>query len=152
MVVTKKQERQIKKQGYADIGGLPRNTYWTPDGRQVQAIASMREYNVKDGDGEVIGSGTRDANLDKGWLTSPPQDPKPYCTGCDKWHNTEEEVILCISKKEEDAKKWEEYARKEQNKEQSVVIDRVDTLEVDMLEVKGGISEILKLLKGKDNG
>ena len=78
-----------------DIGGLPKNTYYTPDGRVIRAIAAMREYVVKDKDGKVIGTGTRDANLDFGWLLTPPKELKPHCRTCDRWHDTLEEIEQC---------------------------------------------------------
>ena len=94
----------IKTVGFGlsgDIGGLPRSTYYTPDGRVLRAIAAWREYVVKDKEGNVTGSGTRDANLDKGWLLAPPAVLKPFCRGCDGWHETLAEVEQCSQKRAE---------------------------------------------------
>jgi len=44
--------------------------------------------------------GTVDANLDRGWLMQPPQMLKPYCRGCDRWHDTQAEVDRCIATQE----------------------------------------------------
>lgn len=93
----------IEKVGYGlsgDIGGLPRTTYFTPDGRVIKAIPSMRDYVIKDKDGKVTGSGVRDANLDRGWLLTPPVVRELFCRGCDKWHHTPEEVKSCIERTE----------------------------------------------------
>lgn len=149
MTVTAKDKAAIKKQGYADIGGIPRQTYWTPDGRKVQGIASWREYNLKDDEGNVTGSGVRDANLDKGWLLQPPTEKKPYCAGCDKWHDTEEEVIKCIAEREESTRKWEERARKEKEGEAMAQGKEMEEMRTEMLELKGMVHELTQALKEK---
>ncbi len=148
MTVTTKEKTDIKRQGYAITGGLPRNTYWTPDGRRIEAIPSMRTFNQKDEEGNVIGSGTRDANLDKGWLLAPPSDPKPYCAGCDNWHDTEEEVTLCIAMKEVETKKWEDHARSQRASQDASQGKEIENLKDDMLEMKGMIFQLLN--KEKD--
>ena len=78
-----------------NIGGLPRTTYYTPDGRIIRAIPNIREYIIRNKEGQITGSGTRDANLDKGWLLSPPTILKLFCKTCDRWHDTQEEVKAC---------------------------------------------------------
>ncbi len=78
-----------------DIGGIPRQTYYTPDGRTIRAIAQMRDWVRKDDKGKVIGSGTRDANLDCGWLLQKPTVLKVFCPTCDKWHDTKAGVKAC---------------------------------------------------------
>lgn len=96
--VSPERMQQIEKIEYGlngDIGGLPRTTYYTPDGRVIRAIPSIREYVVKDKDGKVSGKGIRDANLDRGWLLSPPSVRKLPCRWCDRWHDTPEEVDAC---------------------------------------------------------
>jgi len=147
MTVTAKEKAEIKKQGFANTGGIPRTTYWTPDGRTIQSIPSWREFRAKDAEGNVTGSGVRDANLDKGWLPYPPQDPKPYCAGCDKWHDTEEEVIVCIADKQEKAAKWEEWARREKQQESKDQQNDVENLRVEVLELKGTVYELIKAIK-----
>lgn len=152
MTVTTKEKREITKQGFARTGGIPRQTYWTPDGRKIEAIASMREYNRRDENGDVVGTGTRDANLDKGWLLQPLQEPKPYCVGCDKWHDTDEEVMMCIANKEEKARKWEEWARKEKADEAKAQGKEIEDLRVELYELKGLVHELTQTLKEVKNG
>ena len=122
----------IEASGYgitADIGGLPRQTYYTPDGRVVKAIPGKREYVVKDKNGKVIESGTRDANYDKGWLPAMPTEFKLHCSGCDRWHNTQEEIDACISKK----KKWVGKLAKKTINENG---DEIETLKKELAELK----------------
>ena len=57
-------------------GGAKKTRYWTPDGREILAVPSMRTW-VKRKDGKVVDSGIRDANLDQGWLLQKPARPKP---------------------------------------------------------------------------
>lgn len=147
-MITKQEEKLIKRQGYAPTGGIPRKLYWTPDGREVRAIASEREFIKKDDEGTVIDSGIRDANLDKGWLTQPPQNPVPYCSGCDKWHDTDEEVTLCIAEKQKQAEKWEAWARKENEGEATLQAKEMEEMSNQILELKGMIYELVN----KGNG
>lgn len=96
-------------------GGAEEKTYWTPDGREVHSIPAIRSFQtVKDG--KVIKSGTRDANLDKGWLLSPPDDPKLRCVGCDKWHDTEIEIDKCVAVKEAKIAQYSKVGREELKK------------------------------------
>jgi len=152
MTVTAKEKKDIKRQGFAYTGGIPRQLYWTPDGREIQAIPSMREYNRKDEEGNVIGTGTRDANLDKGWLLSPPKDPKFYCAGCDKWHDTEEEVVKCIAEREEKTNKWNEWARKEKEGESMAQGKEIEELHTEVYELKGMIHELTQMIKEVKSG
>ena len=90
-------EGQLEAAGYyfsAPTGGQPRKTYYTPDGRKIRAIPSMREYQMKHEDG-TMETGERDANYDKGWLDQMPTVLKLYCKHCDKWHDTEKEIEDC---------------------------------------------------------
>jgi len=104
----------------ATIGGLPKTTYYTPDGRTIKTFPDTRERVIKDKQGTVIWHGTVDANLDRGWLMQPPQILKPYCRGCDRWHDTQAEVDKCIATQE--AKLAEA-----QNKAKSEIAKRVKT-------------------------
>lgn len=149
MTVTIKEKADIKKQGYASVGGIPKTTYWTPDGREIKAIASKREYNTKDAEGNVVGSGTRDANLDKGWLLAPPAKPKPYCAGCDKWHDTKKEVAGCRALKEEKVRKWKAWAEKEKAGEAMTQAKELEEMRLEMLELKGLVYELTTALKEK---
>jgi hypothetical protein len=108
----------IEASGYGitgDIGGLSKTTYWTPDGRMILSVPSIREYQVKK-DGKVIRQGTRDANLDRGWLLQKPQILKPHCNGCGNWHDTQSEVDACIIKQKEYLDRMERLAHKEAEK------------------------------------
>lgn len=147
MTVSAKEKEQIRKQGYASTGGIPKMRYWTPDGRQIEAIPSMREFNRKDENGDVIGSGTRDANLDKGWLLQPPQDPKPYCGGCDKWHDTDEEIIQCIADKGTNTREWDDWARKQVKKDKDIQGGEIEELRVEVKELTGMVYELTQALK-----
>src|SRR3972149_5906916 len=53
-------------------GGAQKKQYWTPDGRILFLVPQIRQYVRKDKDGNVIASGTRDANMDKGVFFFPP--------------------------------------------------------------------------------
>ena len=80
---------QIRQAGHGMsglIGGQPKQKYWTPDGRVILSPPSMR--------GRMDGS-VRDANLDKGWLLTPPTVLKLYCPNCALWHDTKVEVRKC---------------------------------------------------------
>lgn len=68
----------------------PRNRYYTPDGREELKIPQHHERK----DGVVY-----DIFLAQGYTLTPPENPKPYCSGCDRWHDTQDEVETCIEKK-----------------------------------------------------
>ncbi len=131
----------IERVGYGvkgNIGGLPRKTYYTPDGRVIKAIASDRNYRkLVDG---VWEEGVRDANLDKGWLTSMPTELKPYCSGCDQWHDTDEEVNACIEKKKAQVKKWLAYDAKIRKQ------GNVQTDDTEINELKGQLEELKDMM------
>ena len=151
MVVTAREKELIDRQGYAPTGGIPHTIYYTPDGRKFNKVPSTVVYNLKDDEGNVTGSGTRDANLDplpkgKGWLLQPPANPVPYCEGCDNWHDTEELVAECIKAKKASAAKWDEWARKEQEGAALAQGKEIAEMKVDMLEMKSMMGEILKKL------
>ena len=139
----------IEQSGFGiteDIGGLPRQIYYTPDGREIRAIPSLRDYVVRDAKDKVVRTGTRDANLDKGWLLAPPTELKLYCSGCDRWHDTQEEIDACIAQKQKFIDRMARKAKKEYKPE--------DTGEVAMLKDKvAKLEEMLtKALKGGNNG
>ena len=124
-----------------DIGGLPRQTYYTPDGRVIKALANMREYVTKDKDGKVISSGTRDANLDQGWLLTKPTKKKNYCRGCDRWHDTAKEVSVCILKQSK-------FLAVAEAKAKSEVIDKNAALEKKVAELEARINKLLEAKGG----
>lgn len=151
-MVTKQQEQSIERSGYGisgDIGGIGRQTYFTPDGRRIRAIPAIRDYVLKNKDGKVIESGTRDANFDKGWLPVMPKDLKPHCDGCDNWHDTEDEVSQCISGRKKEAKKWGDKAKKEKKGEATEQAQDVESLRIEVLELKGEVQALIQVVKEK---
>ena len=126
-----------------DIGGQPKQTYWTPDGRQIKAMPDIHHYALKDKDDKVIANGVRDANLDKGWLLQKPSELKLYCPHCDRWHDTEGEIRQCESKNTQFVAKCEEKAKKE------LGIDRIGKLETDMSELKNLMKQLLERRNGQ---
>lgn len=139
----------IEQSGFGiteDIGGLPRTTYYTPDGRTIRAIPSLREYAIRNERGKVIRTGTRDANLDRGWLLAPPTELKLYCRHCDKWHDTQEEIEACSVRQNRLVDRMAHKTRKEYKSE--------DTSEVTILKDRvAKLEEMLtKALKGGNNG
>jgi hypothetical protein len=89
--------------------GIPRKRYFTPDGREEWKVP---QYRIRQG-GEVY-----DIFLDDGYSLTKPEHPKPYCAGCDRWHDTQEEVDNCIKEKKKREKVWERKARAELKKTQ----------------------------------
>ena len=87
---------------------LPRNRYFTPDGREEFKIPQQRERS----DGVIY-----DVFLAQGYTLVPPTNPKPYCSGCDKWHDTQEEVDACVGKKKKFAEAMQKKAEGELAKE-----------------------------------
>ncbi len=152
MTVTEQKQEEIKRSGYGisgDIGGIGKQTYYTPDGRRIRAVPSERDYVLKDKDGKVIESGIRDANYDKGWLPIMPRNPAPHCDGCDNWHSTEEEVSICIAKRRDDAEKWEKWAKEKQKGEAFEQGKEMESMRIEMLELKGMVHELTQALKEK---
>ena len=121
----------IEAAGYGisgDIGGLRRTTYYTPDGRVIKAIPNMRDYVLKNKDGKVIDSGTRDGNLDRGWLLQMPQIKKLFCPSCDRWHDTQAEVKACKVTQDRMIVKMSAKAKKEiadENHDKDIKIDEL---------------------------
>ena len=87
---------------------LPRTRYYTPDGREELKIPQWRERS----DGVVY-----DIFQAQGYTLTPPANPKPYCIGCDRWHDTEEEVNACVGKKRKFAEAMQKRAERELAKE-----------------------------------
>lgn len=131
--------RAIESGGYGFngyIGGLPKVTYYTPDGRMIKAIAQIRGYVKRDKDGNVIETGSRDANLDKGWLPYKPQILKPFCSGCNEWHDTLGEIEECKAIQSARVAKAEVHARAEMFKESQDKDIKIDALEKQVNELK----------------
>jgi len=123
----------IEASGYGvsgAIGGLPRQTYYTPDGRTIRAIPSWRDY-VKKVDGKVVEAGTRDANYDKGWLPVMPTELKPHCSHCGEWHDNQEEIDACAieqKKRQEWGDRLAKKARKQETDDITSLKSEIDKL------------------------
>ncbi len=140
-MITVEEKKQIKEKGYADIGGIQRKRYWTPDGREILSIPAIRTY-VKMQNGKVVENGIRDANLDNGWLESKPDKLKPYCPYCGKWHNTQVQINECGKIKKKLQKKFDLIAEAERSKEQDLKTE-VDNLKSDVSEIKEMLHQLL---------
>lgn len=113
--------------------GIPRTKYYTPDGREEWKIPQHRQRS----DGVVY-----DVFLAEGYTLAPPENPKLYCAGCDRWHDTQEEVNECVEKKDTLASRMEKLAREELAKTQGEKDKRIADLETK-------IDKLTKLLEAK---
>ena len=113
--------------------GIPRTLYYTPDGREEWKIPQHRERQ----DGVVY-----DIFIAQGYTLTPPSNPKPYCSGCDRWHDTQEEVNTCVGAKKKRALAWEKKANAELGKEQVEKDKRITELEEK-------IDKLTKLMEAK---
>jgi len=120
-------------------GGQPRKVYYRPDGQMVKSIPAYREWSKVE-DGKPI-TGIRDANYDRGWLDSPPKEPKLTCPHCMKWHDTEAEIAACKVKRDKLIEWGIRYAKKEHPEafKQSEVS-----------ELREQIARLTKLVEGKN--
>jgi len=89
--------------------GIPRTRYFTPDGREQWKIPQQHTRS----DGVVY-----DIFLAEGYTLTPPENPKLYCSGCDRWHDTQKEVDACIKAKKKFAASMNKKADRELAKEQ----------------------------------
>jgi len=135
-------------------GGPQKQRYYTPTGEEVYSIPSWREFTRKGPDGKILEQGTRDANLDKGWSLSLPTELKVACSGCGKWHDTEEEVNACIETRTAQMARWQredDDARAEKNNAEQNSAD----VEGPLNKLEEGLSDIKSLLQqalGVKNG
>ena len=127
------------------IGGQPKQRYYTPDGSIIFAMPDMHEFQQTSG-GKIVAQGLRDANLDRGWLLTKPEKLQIHCGGCDKWHPTQKEVDACIKKKTAFGEKWNRKARKDLPKDASAEMAEI---KVEMKELKSMFSQVLEKLGGK---
>lgn len=126
----------IEAVGYGisgDIGGLPKTTYYTPDGRVVKTHANFHVNSAGQ---------TRDANLDTGWLLSPPVNPKLFCRWCDRWHDTEGEVDACHRQRNFLVEKEMVKAKQEETNEMLALKNEVS-------ELKAMLSKFMEVQNGK---
>ena len=134
----------IEASGYGlsgDIGGLRRTIYYTPDGRIVRALPQIREYVKRNKEGSVIENGTRDANLDKGWLLQMPEVKKLFCSSCDRWHDTRVEVEACKIQQDKMIGKMATKTKKEET-------DKMIALEQKVIELTALVEKLLKAQGG----
>lgn len=123
------------------IGGTKKSKYFTPDGREILSVPAMRTW-IKKKDGKVVDSGTRDANLDRGWLLQPPIELKPHCPHCDNWHDTQGEIDACGAKKKAFDNKWAAKAKRMKGNE----VGEVGELKAEVSELKSDMSDIKEML------
>ncbi len=145
--LTEQQKQALENTGYGlggDIGGLERRTYYTPDGRRIRAIPGWRQFVRKDAAGKVIDSGTRDANLGKGWLLEPPKELKLYCRHCDRWHDTEAAIEACRTAQVQFIARATQKEHEEQTKVETAVADEMAALKRELAQMKA----VLQTLKG----
>lgn len=149
--LTPEQKQALEATGYLSTGmtgGLPLITYYTPDGRRIRAIPALREYVRKDAQGKVIGQGTRDANLDKGWLLAPLATPKPHCPACDNWHDTRADVAKCMRKQKAFIKAAQQRAEAEEAQLRAKAEAKNTDLEREVAELKAMVAKLLGGLNG----
>lgn len=133
-----------------DVGGIRKKKYWTPDGREIMSVPSIKHWmtvKVVNGKKVMTGEGDRDANLDKGWLLEPPQEPKLYCKGCFKWHDTQKEINKCIAKRTKSNKEWDIRARKlmdDTEKGDGQVNQEIKTMKSDIADIKLLLNKLLE--------
>ena len=143
--IDEREMQAIEGSGYGlhgTIGGIPRKTYFTPDGRVIKAIPQIRGYIKRDKDGRIIEQGERDANLDKGWLTEMPKEKKLFCQSCDGWHDTKKEIAACRKKQEALIGK---HFRKAKNEEQ----EKTQNLENEVAELKAMVAKLMEAQGGQ---
>lgn len=129
--------------------GIPRKRYYTPDGREEWKTPQYRTRGTfsttekdKDGKPRQLGSEVYDIFLDQGYSLTEPEHLKPYCEGCDKWHDTQVEVVACVKGKKERALAWDKKANAELKKEQVGKDKRIAELEEK-------IDKLTKLMEAK---
>lgn len=112
--------------------GVPRKRYFTPDGREELKIPLYRTRS----DGIVY-----DVFLAEGYTEIPPQNPKLYCKGCDRWHDRQEEVNDCIDKKNKYAEAMQRKAEAEYAKENQDKDNKIATLEARLKKLEALLGE-----------
>ena len=110
---------------------IPRTRYYTPDGREQWKIP---QHHTRQ-DGVVY-----DIFIAQGYTLIPPMNPKLYCSGCDKWHDTQEEVDACVERKSKFLASMSRKADRELAKEQRTKDKTITNLEarIKLLEAKLG--------------
>jgi hypothetical protein len=111
--------------------GIPRTKYYTPDGREEFKIPQHRIRQ----DGVIY-----DVFLAQGYTLTPPENPKLYCSGCDRWHDTQEEVDACIQGKKKFLARMNKTAKQELTKERN-------EKDSEIAELKDRVDKLTKLLE-----
>ena len=124
-------------------GGAKKQMYYTHSGDEIWAAPSIREWIKQDEHGQTTDWGTRDSNLDKGWLLAPPAVPILHCKGCDKWHDTQADVDKCIETKARVARKWETRARKQMGADSQGSAAEVAALTNQVEELKAMVAQLI---------
>ena len=111
--------------------GIPRTRYYTPDGREEWKIP---QHHVR-GDGVVY-----DIFLAQGYTLVPPTNPKLRCSGCDRWHDTQEQVAKCVKERKRFITSMTGKANRELAKEHKEKDKKIEDLEarLKLLEAKLG--------------
>jgi len=136
-------ETEMKSDVQKTYYGIRKMKYWTPDGREIIAVPTMRTYRMSKSGAE----GIRDANLDKGWLMQPPIEKKPYCPHCTNWHDTQEEINACGAKKKAFQDRYNKIAKKVKRDGSEDVEElraEVSGLKTDMDDIKKMLSRLLE--------
>ena len=147
MPITNATRRQLSSTGVVLNGGVwggaKKQMYYTPSGDEICATPSLREWVRYGENGQVAELGTRDSNLDKGWLLAPPAVPILHCKGCDKWHDTQADVDKCIEAKARVARKWETRARKQMGTDSKGSAAEVAALTNQVEELKAMVAQLI---------
>ena len=128
-------KKALVGQGFAlgtPTGGLPRKIYYAPDGTMKGCVPGY----LSDGRGNL-----HDRMLLDGWSLTPPENLKPHCAGCDKWHDTQAEVDTCIKNKKKMLIAWEKRVRKEVKNERD---EEIESLRSELDELKGMLKQFLE--------
>ena len=154
--MTTQGSRQLESRGVAGVkisDDLPKQRYFTPSGEEVFAFTSNVGFDIRDTvTGKIIRQGKRDRNLDKGWTLTMPTELKIHCTGCRKYHDTQEEVVECLRLRAINAAKWEARASTDASAPPTDTEGRLDKLEEGLSDIKDDIKTLLQLQLGAKNG
>jgi len=151
--MTTQGSRQLESRVVAGVkisGDLPKQRYFTPSGEEVFAFPSNVGFDIRDTvTGKIIRQGKRDRNLsEKGWTLTMPTELKIHCTGCRKYHDTQEEVAECLRLRAINAAKWEARASSEASAPSMDTEERLGKLEEGLSDIKALLQQAL----GAKNG
>lgn len=119
-------------------------TYYLPDGTKVRDYPMDIEVS-KLINGKRVPCGTRDGNLDKGWLLERPAVLKFRCSMCGKFYDEAIVRDQCEAAHKETAIPRDEIARKRGMTQRGEKPDgRIERLEDDMAELKDMLKTLLK--------